>query len=418
MCIKPKKINGYITSCGGCEKCLQVIKRDWVARAMAEKTLHPHCYLFALTYGSETQWQRDGAAMFRYGDVNDFLKRLRRTVEYHHGKENGLIRFICAGEQGSANGRVHYHIVIYSKIDLLQVGQYYGLKNMQKVQLTAPSDLLTLGKGDHEVRLDWTLWPHGFVTVQMPDEQGMAYAMSYAIKDQFSHEKSKGHAREGKTETFATGVFRPSKFPPIGWEYAKQWVANLASLGQTSPDLQIQIPDLKGYWYPRGQMRKKLLALTREVNNSVYRATGRNTPQWRTLLNLTADKPSQMEILLHGQKEKDPETAETIIGKRQRESADDKRKREIARRCGSTIPCVLCLRSCESESLSGLGIEQYQHGGAGGAWSFRFVGDSHHDRLHQAQKDGACGGINPLCKLAESPSVKKVFVGSTQSARK
>lgn len=413
MCHKPKTFaGGVVASCGSCDACVAQRRMEWVARAMAEKTLHPYCYSLTLTYGSETAFQREGASMFRYGDVSDWLKNLRRQISYHHGKDKGLIRFICAGEQGSRNGRVHWHIILYSQVDLLGVGTYHAIRGGKKVQVTKPTHIISgSGEDDRKIRLDWSFWKHGFTTFQIPDQSGMSYALSYALKDQFSEEKSRGHGREGNGEEFAAGLFRPSKRPPIGWGFVAKWLQGLAERGQVSPDLQIQIPDFKGYYIPRKTIRHMTLTVLRRINQSVVRATGRNAPQWSSLIQTCINSPSDLEVLRHGEKEQDPETSETIAARNSREYHAARRDRETRKRCGSTFPCNDCLRDYAERDLARVYIcpEPGDYG---------FFYDTRHrdaEAFRRGQKDAACGGINPLCKQKEAPHVKRCF---PQSARR
>jgi len=372
---------------------------------MAEKTLHPYCYSLTLTYGNETEFQREGAQMFRYGDVADWLKNLRRQISYHFGKENGLIRFLAAGEQGSRNGRVHWHIILYTQVDLLKVGKFYGLRNFEKVQLFKPAHIITGFDSDREIRLDWSLWKHGFTTVQIPDQSGMSYALSYALKDQFSVEKSRGHGRESNAEEFATGIFRPSKRPPIGWRFVEKWIAELAATGSVSPDLQIQVPEFKGYWTPRKTIRHMALVAMREINQDVVRRTGRNAPQWASLIETCINSPSNLEVLNYGRKEKDPETFDGQYSRNQREYLAAHRDRETRIRCGSSLPCNDCLRSYTDGELSRVFIcpEPDNYG--------YFIDTRNRDArwFDKKQKDAAGGGCHPLCKQKKAPSVKRCF---------
>ena len=73
MCQFPMQKDGVEFACGRCNACIYARKMDWVSRAMAERATMPHTMSITLTYANETDWQRDGASMFRYGDVSIFL---------------------------------------------------------------------------------------------------------------------------------------------------------------------------------------------------------------------------------------------------------------------------------------------------------------------------------------------------------
>lgn len=202
MCSDPKTHDGKTFACRVCNECIATRRHSWVARAMAEKALHPHALCLALTYSDRTEKGRDGARMFAYADVRDFLKRLRSAAHYAVEKENErrieeaghvfvetlpapVVRFLCAGEQGSRNGRCHWHLILFSNLDLLTLGEI----TLRGRKLTDRADIMTVGK--RKRRCHWSLWaddktPLGFVTFQEPDQGGMSYVLSYCLKDQFT----------------------------------------------------------------------------------------------------------------------------------------------------------------------------------------------------------------------------------------
>lgn len=290
-------------ACRTCDECIATRRHGWEARAMAEKAVHPHTLCVALTYDLSTKENREGRQMFCYADVIAFNKRLRRACEYYAQKhELGIVpyvRFIVAGEQGDKGDKhCHWHIILYSNVDLRRIGEFIGRVDGKRRPLNWPHDerhFMTVGK--RKRRLNWSIWGRGFVTLQEPDQGGMHYVLSYCLKDQFTHEKSEGTMREAKSENFATGLFRMSKRPAIGEEFLVRKMEGLLAKGAVLPSLQIMIPGFHGYWHPNGTFRDKLLWHLAAVNRRIFWATGANAPQWSTLLASVSENPADMEIL-------------------------------------------------------------------------------------------------------------------------
>lgn len=296
-------------ACRRCNECIATRRHGWVARAMAEKAENSHAVCVTLTYADDTQERRDAAAMFAYADIKLFLGALRAAARREAKRSNWnvvpSIRFLCAGEQGDRNGRCHWHMIIYSNFDLTRLGKF----RLRGKLVSHRRDIETVGK--RKRRLNWTLWPHGFMTVQQPDQKAMSYVLSYCLKDQFTDEKSVGTMREAKSENFATGLFRMSKRPAIGESWLMRKLEGLESSGAVLPSLQLSIPDFGGYWHPNGLFREKLLWGLVALNQRALWATGANAPQWSSLLASCAENETDMEIL-NGTFKK-PETEKDIL---------------------------------------------------------------------------------------------------------
>lgn len=374
MCSDPQTKDGNTFQCRRCNDCLKVRKSGWIARAMMEKALWPHTLCVCLSYNEDTQASRDAARMFQYADVRDFLKRLRSAM--HEVQEGARLRFICAGEQGTRNGRCHWHLIIYSDIDLLEP-KLGTIKNIYGKRPATREDFMTVGK--RKRRLHWSLWakdkhPTGFVTFQEPDQGGMAYVLSYCLKDQFTAEASKGTAREGHTENFATGLFRMSKRPAIGENWLIQKMETLLSTGSVLPNLHLTVPEMSGFYYPGGTFREKTLWLLAAIRQKVRFDTGENPPQWSSLLASISDNPKELEIL-NGPEEQEKANATSLeaeLAVRQRETSGYQARSETHRRCGSIAPCTTCLESVSEAELLQIGIEReivagvsFYHGTAG-----------------------------------------------------
>lgn len=366
MCSKPQEFADkktgeiYTVACRSCDQCIATRRHGWVARAMAEKTDLLHTLCLALTYSDNTQQSRDGAFMFAYADVRDFLKRVRSAAarQAKSTKSNIVpqIRFLCAGEQGDRFGRCHWHLIIYSDVDITKLGKFL----LRGSHLTEKSDMLTVGK--RKRRLNWSIWPHGFVTLQEPDQGGMNYVLSYCLKDQFTVEKSQGSMREAKAENFATGLFRMSKRPAIGESFLMRKMEALDASGSVLPALKITIPDFHGYWQPSGSFRKKLLWCLVALNKRALWATGANAPQWSSLLASCQEIDSDMEIL-NGLPKKQLEIEqfkqiEADLEFRSRQEAGRKTSRDFARKCANNLPCRDCLHELTDKQLAFYRLEK------------------------------------------------------------
>lgn len=406
MCTTPITKDGVTFACGGCNACVATKRRSWIARAMAEKAMHPETLCVTLTYADDTQFRRDGAAMFRYADVRLFLASLRRQIEYHTG-QTGLVRFLCAGEQGSRNGRCHWHIILFSEVDLTTVGEFsdHGRKCTERSDIVSPEDSKEI------LRRSWTMWPHGYVAVQEPDEFGMSYVLAYAVKDQFSAKKSQSTMREHKAEAFATGMFRMSKYPPIGQQYLDERIYSLYERGAVLPDLRLSVDGLGGYWWPSGLSRLTLLAGMRRINNSVLAQCGQNAPQWRSLLQSCRESETDLEVLLHGEKrqEETEESDDFAFAKSVRVREGEAANQRIRRRCGAVLPCTPCLRGNEAAVLAASGVTENTDPETGYA-CFSYAppqgGREHGVGYWQSS---ATGRLNPLCLLRDTSRVKKIF---------
>ncbi|MBY5970816.1 hypothetical protein KUV28_00590 [Ferrimonas balearica] len=325
---------------------------------MAEKTHWPHTLSVTLTYSEDTQESRDAAQIFCYADVRAFLARLRSAAR-RYAKDQRLnvtpvIRFLCAGEQGDRNGRCHWHLILYSNVALWKLGEV----RLRRTWLQKLSDMLTVGK--RKRRLNWSLWDYGFCTFQEPDEGGMAYVLSYCLKDQFTEEKSRGTMRAAKAENFATGHFGMSKRPAIGEQWLFQKMERLLASGAVMPQLQFRVPGMSGYWVPNGSFRKKALWALVALNKRIAWTTGANAPQWSTLLASLEGSEADLEIL-NGPQEEDDEDLAQQLARRSREETQRRLDAEFARTCGRELPCRKCVHGFDDATLGKLGLRRFEN---------------------------------------------------------
>ena len=102
-----KKGEHYIivtyAKCGVCEECIAEKANNWVIRNNYEEKAHKKICFITLTYAKNPYF-------LIKKDLQDFIKRLRRRIEYRKGEK---IRYFACGEYGTLNGRPHFHIIIY-----------------------------------------------------------------------------------------------------------------------------------------------------------------------------------------------------------------------------------------------------------------------------------------------------------------
>jgi len=258
---------------------------------MMEKESMGNALVIALTYSEETEHSRRSARMFDYKDVQEFMWNLRRQVSYHLGR-TGAVSFIAAGEMGDRHQRCHWHIVLFSEVDLLGLGKWaasFGPIDDRSKIISRP--------GSEPLRCRWSLWKHGFVTVQEPDYGGMRYALAYALKDQFNARNTFGTAREGKTEVFGTGYLVMSKKPPIGARWIDAYVERCRALRVVPPTRQLEVDGLDRPFWPSGLLADRLLSGLASVNSEIKAATGSDGAGWSTLINEARLNEADLETL-------------------------------------------------------------------------------------------------------------------------
>lgn len=135
------------SKCGSCEICIAEKCNNWVIRNYYESKVHQDKCFVTLTY-------EENPYILVRKDMQDFLKRLRRRLEYKNEKK---IRMFYAGEYGEKKGRPHWHIIIYGWKD--KNPKYLGIN--KKTNLIYQSKLIQstwgLGRtsyqdfGDYEI---------------------------------------------------------------------------------------------------------------------------------------------------------------------------------------------------------------------------------------------------------------------------
>lgn len=317
-CQNPQTINGATVSCKRCNHCVGRRVHNWCVRAMMERETMGHALVLALTYNEETEESRRSARVFDYTDVQNLLKNIRRQVEYHLGRTSA-VSFIAAGEKGERFNRCHWHLVLFSEVDLTTIGKWSAPWG----PVSGRSEIITPPHAKPAWRRGWSLWPQGFVTVQEPDYSGMRYALAYALKDQFNGRNAEFTARQAKSETFAQGYLVMSKKPAIGARWIDAYVEKCRAAGVVPPSKRVKVDGVDKPWWPSGLLAQRLLAGLAAVNREVFEATGQNGAGWSTLLHEVRDSDDDLEtlgVIGHGEEiEEKPVDRDALFGLRSEE---------------------------------------------------------------------------------------------------
>lgn len=171
MCRTPNRLDdGTEVACRKCWQCKRNRVNDLVGRCIAESKYAKQTYAVTLTYANDAGVN---AVSLVYKNVQDFMKRLRKRYK---------VRYICAGEYGTAKGRAHWHIILFFKGEAPKIEQ--------------------------DVRVNWEYWTHGFSYFQQPDWKGFQYVLKYVLKD--------------TDLDSADSHLAMSKKPPLGYEFFEQ----------------------------------------------------------------------------------------------------------------------------------------------------------------------------------------------------
>lgn len=178
MCLSPNTLKDRtIVACRGCRVCKDNRLNDLIGRCVAEQQTADETLSVTLTYGG--------------GDTAESVVLYYKHVQLMlaHMRADGLkVRYICAGEYGSAKGRAHWHIVLF----------LYGTKLNQPL----------------ETRVNWKYWPHGHCYFQRPDYRGFRYVMKYALK------------QENGVKSLSM-----SKKPPLGFQFFMDMARDIVDRG-------------------------------------------------------------------------------------------------------------------------------------------------------------------------------------------
>lgn len=112
-------LRGVPFGCGKCLACRVKKRREWTTRLLLEMLKHDCGCFLTLTYSEDyVPTTPDGKRTLSKRDLQLFLKRFRRNLEFYK-KRPCKIRYFAAGEYGThGTERPHYHIIIFGVSDL------------------------------------------------------------------------------------------------------------------------------------------------------------------------------------------------------------------------------------------------------------------------------------------------------------
>lgn len=119
---------GTYTKCGACAQCVAEKSNNWVIRNWYEAKRNVPKSFITLTYA-------ENPIILVRKDVQDFMKRLRRYLDY---REEEKVRMFQNGEYGILNGRPHFHILLYNWED--KNAKYLGIN--RKKQIVYQSEII------------------------------------------------------------------------------------------------------------------------------------------------------------------------------------------------------------------------------------------------------------------------------------
>lgn len=130
--------NAIEMPCGKCASCMITKRKDMSVRLAHEASQFENCCFITLTYSEENlpctnpeKFKSSASEVVRGIDFNHdlptllprdvqlFMKRLRRHLEYQPKRQKGVrdhiehIRYFAVGEYGTKSHRPHYHILIF-----------------------------------------------------------------------------------------------------------------------------------------------------------------------------------------------------------------------------------------------------------------------------------------------------------------
>lgn len=106
--------NGFRVPCGHCYYCRKNTARELAFRCK-EEAFDMFTYNCLITYDDEHLYFKGGDMSLNKLHFQEFMKRFR----YHMFEKFGVrLRFFCVGEYGGKKGRPHYHMILFSPLQL------------------------------------------------------------------------------------------------------------------------------------------------------------------------------------------------------------------------------------------------------------------------------------------------------------
>uniref|UniRef100_A0AAU8B9X8 Replication initiator protein n=1 Tax=Dulem virus 205 TaxID=3145682 RepID=A0AAU8B9X8_9VIRU len=208
-----KEDRAQLLPCGKCINCRLSQSAAWANRMEMELGYHKDNWFLTLTY-------RDQDVPHGYKvdkttgeilvenltlvpkDLQDFIKRLRRNIEYHKRGEPNLMYFAC-GEYGEQTHRPHYHAIIY---DL-------PIKTEELRELKRKNGYIYY-------TCEWLekVWGKGNIILGAVTWESCAYVARYIVKKRKGKDAKEWYESLGIEPEFV----RMSKNPAIGARYYEE----------------------------------------------------------------------------------------------------------------------------------------------------------------------------------------------------
>lgn len=167
-CISAVMSHEVSVPCGKCYACLIRKRKDMSVRLSHEASCHERSCFITLTYNNAHVPRNNGQITLVPADVQKFIKRLRRYLEYVPKKsvrEHAKIRYFAVGEYGRKTHRPHYHIMIF------------GWSPSDKSFFACKGSVVS-----YLSKLVGRLWPFGFSIVEDVSPHVAKYCARYVTK--------------------------------------------------------------------------------------------------------------------------------------------------------------------------------------------------------------------------------------------
>lgn len=186
--------------CGQCIGCRLEKSRQWAIRCSLESQLYQNSYFLTLTYDDE-HLPKSGSLV--PDDLQKFLKRLRRYVEYHGFDKK--IRFFACGEYGDNFLRPHYHAIIFN----------LEISDLKRFSTSFSGDIYYTSETINQI------WKNGYVIIGEVTFESCAYVARYVTKKMTGSQADFYY--EGRQPEFV----RMSRRPGIGSAWLDQYKSDV-----------------------------------------------------------------------------------------------------------------------------------------------------------------------------------------------
>nr|DAH91916.1 MAG TPA: Replication associated protein [Microviridae sp.] len=186
--------------CGQCIGCRLEKSRQWAIRCILESQLYQNSYFLTLTYNDE-YLPKTGSLVPE--DLQKFLKRLRRYIEYHGFDKK--IRFFACGEYGDHFSRPHYHAIIYN----------LDIPDLKRFSTSFSGDTYYTSEIINQI------WKKGYVIIGQVTFESCAYVARYVTK------KITGSQADSYYQGRQPEFVRMSRRPGIGSAWLDQYKSDV-----------------------------------------------------------------------------------------------------------------------------------------------------------------------------------------------